>query len=73
MTQSELGKVLNLANNTISSWESDSNSLSVDKLNEVATLFNVPASYFFDETSESEQIYRTYSYLTVKQSVFLQI
>lgn len=73
MTQAEMGKVLNLANNTISGWESGSNSLTVEKINEVATVFNVPASYFFDGiegANESEQTHRTYSYLTVEQSVF---
>lgn len=73
MTQAEMGKALNFANNTISAWENGSNSLTVGKLNEVATFFNVPASYFFDGiegTYESEQIHRTYSYLTVEQSVF---
>jgi len=73
LTQAEMGKALNLANNTISGWESGSNSLTVEKINEVATLFNVPASYFFDRiegTIESEQTHRSYSSLTVEQSVF---
>ena len=68
-----MGKALNLANNTISGWESGSNSLTVEKISEVATLFKVSASYFFDGiegTNESKQTHRIYNYLTVEQSVF---
>ena len=67
-----MGKALNLANTTIASWESGSNNLSIEKLYEVTTYFNVPVDYFFDGqgTYESEQIHPTYNYLTVEQSVF---
>ncbi|SDN56319.1 Transcriptional regulator, contains XRE-family HTH domain [Psychrobacillus sp. OK028] len=72
ITQAEMGKALNLANTTIASWESGSKSLTAEKLYEVATIFNVPVSYFFDDEStyQSEQMHPTFSYLTVEQSVF---
>lgn len=53
ITQAEIGNALNLANNTISDWESGKKQLTVEKITNVADFFNVPISYFFEESSES--------------------
>ena len=41
LLQSELGRILNVANNTISSWERDNSEPSIEQLRLIAKYFNV--------------------------------
>jgi len=43
--QSELGKILNVANNTISSWERDNSEPSIEQLRVLAKYFEVTGCF----------------------------
>ncbi len=48
LTQSQLADKLDISFTTVSSWERGQNKPTMDKLDRMADMFNVPISYFFD-------------------------
>jgi len=50
LTQKELAEKLGVAPTAVSGWERGANKPLMDKLEIMANMFNVPISYFFDET-----------------------
>src|SRR5690625_4157913 len=50
LTQKELAEKLNVAPTAVSGWERGANKPLMDKLEIMSSMFNVPISYFFDET-----------------------
>ena len=45
LRQSDLGKILHIAPNTVSSWERGNSSPSIDELKILAEFFGVPTDY----------------------------
>ena len=45
LKQSDLGAILNVANNTISSWERGNSEPNLEQLRQLAKFFNVTADY----------------------------
>lgn len=61
LTQDELGKILGVSKQTVSSWEKGDKKPRVDKLNNLAELFNTSVDALLEKTSvpdESEKYYK---------------
>ncbi|MCR1822730.1 helix-turn-helix transcriptional regulator [Terrisporobacter muris] len=61
LTQEELGKILGVSKQTVSSWEKGDKKPRVDKLNSLAELFNSSVDDLLEKTSipsESEKYYK---------------
>lgn len=53
MTQSDLAKKLNIAVTSVSSWERGANKPLMDKIELMSDIFDVPTSYFFEDSPEN--------------------
>ena len=51
-TQTDLANKLDVAKTTVSTWERGGNLPLMDKIVQMADIFNVPISYFFDDVTE---------------------
>jgi len=49
LSQSELGKIIGAAQNTISNWENENRKIDIDSLRILANYFNVSAGYILGE------------------------
>jgi len=47
--QSDFGKIMNVANTTISSWERGNSEPSIEQIKTIAKYFNVTTGYLFGE------------------------
>lgn len=56
LTQKELGKILHVAETTVSTWERGGNRPLMDKIVTLSDLYNVPIAYFFDAPEENSII-----------------
>ena len=52
LTQSQLGKLLNVSYQAISKWENDLAEPSLQSIEEMSKIFDVPVSYFFNESDD---------------------
>lgn len=56
LTQKELGKILDVAETTVSTWERGGNRPLMDKIVTLSDLYHVPIAYFFDAPEENSII-----------------
>lgn len=56
LTQKELGKILHVAETTVSTWERGGNRPLMDKIVTLSDLYQVPIAYFFDAPEENSII-----------------
>lgn len=56
LTQKELGKILDVAETTVSTWERGGNRPLMDKIVTLSDLYQVPIAYFFDAPEENSII-----------------
>ena len=52
LTQSQLGKLLNVSYQAVSKWENDLAEPSLQSIEEMSKIFDVPVSYFFNESDD---------------------
>jgi len=57
MTQEQLGKLLNVTKQAISSYEKGENEPSLDTLVKIAEIFNVSLDYLFGRTKQKDNLY----------------
>ena len=55
-TQTDLANKLDVAKTTVSTWERGGNLPLMDKIVQMADIFNVPISYFFDDVTEDIKV-----------------
>src|SRR5699024_4774003 len=55
-TQTDLANKLDVAKTTVSTWERGGNLPLMDKIVQMADIFNVPISYFFDDVTEDIRV-----------------
>lgn len=57
LTQVELGKILNISNQAVSTWEKDKEP-NYDTLKKIANYFNVSIDYLLGNTDVRDEIYK---------------
>ena len=69
LTQSQLGKLLNVSYQAVSKWENDLAEPSLQSIEEMSKIFDVPVSYFFNESDDEIETSQKKTDIDIKTNV----